>query len=31
VWRRLAPYSLAIGGAIAITAAIALVTSRATE
>jgi two-component system sensor histidine kinase KdpD len=29
VWRRLAPYSIAIGGAIAITAAIALITSRA--
>lgn len=30
MWRRLAPYSIAIGGAIAITVAIALVTSRAT-
>jgi two-component system, OmpR family, sensor histidine kinase KdpD len=30
MWRRLAPYSVALGGAAAITAAIALVTSRAT-
>ena len=30
MWRRLAPYSVAIGGAIAITAAIALVNSRTT-
>jgi two-component system, OmpR family, sensor histidine kinase KdpD len=30
MWRRSAPYSIAIGGAIAITVAIALVTSRAT-
>jgi two-component system, OmpR family, sensor histidine kinase KdpD len=29
MWRRLAPYSIAAGGAIAITVAIALVTSRA--
>jgi two-component system sensor histidine kinase KdpD len=29
VWRRVAPYSIAVGGAIAITVAIALVTARA--
>jgi two-component system sensor histidine kinase KdpD len=30
VWRRLAPYSIAIGGAVAITLAIGIVSSRAT-